>query len=149
MPTIEIVTAGRPKRDIVEMAFEFCGSAGYEFERTPEEIASALRELDTMMAEWPWSELDYNFSEYGAGLPTDLSGLPNDAIGAASKMLGLRIAPSMGKSLSPAVAAPLTMAYNLVCSKYGGSPPQARIPALTVRGSGGTYRLPFIAETGD
>jgi hypothetical protein len=145
--TLTINVAGRPKRDIIEMAFEFCGSAGYEFGRTPEEIASALRELDAMMAEEPWDQLGYDPAIYGSGRPEDPSGLANSSISAVSKYLGLRIAPGMGATLSPAANAALTRSYNLLFASIATIPTQPLAPN-TVRGSGARtpFRLPFITE---
>jgi tail accessory factor len=144
---LTINVTGRPKRDIIEMAREFAGLAGFEFGSEAEEIASHLRELDTMMAEWPWDGLGYDPATYGSGLPEDLSGIPADAVGAVSKHLGLRIAPGLGATLSAEAKAQLARAYGAICSKYGGSPPTMPLAQLTVRGSGARRMEPFVSET--
>lgn len=146
MPTISLATTGKPKRDLIEMAFEDCGSAGYEFERTPEEIASALRKLDAMMAEWPFNVLGYAAAEYGAGSPSDLSGLPDDAIHAVAAQLALRIAPSMGKTLSPEQRAAHARSMMLLTANYA-SMPRAYFAPNTPRGSGHRHRATFIHES--
>lgn len=112
---------GPAKRDIIEMAFEDCGSAGYEFGRTPEEVASALRKLNVLMAEWSEAgiNINYNQPDYGAGDPEEGSGIPLSAMGAVAGFLALRIAPQMGVALPPEQRTALGMSYNrLLSSTY-------------------------------
>lgn len=144
--TVTIVQ-GRPKRDIVEMMREFCGQAGYEFELTADEVASDLRLLDTMMAEWPWNRMGYDPATYGSGLPEDPSGLSEEDIPAVFMHLAQRRCPGLGASLPPEGRAQMKKAYASACSRYATVPvmPHAR---NTVRGSGsrGMWRDPFINE---
>lgn len=145
MTTVHINDVGRPKRDLIEMAFEECGSAGYEFGRTPEEIAAGLRKLNTLMAEWPFDQLGYVMPTYGAGLPEDLSGIPDSAVQAVALQLALRIAPGMGATLSPESRAALSRSYNLLCSRYS-TPARSYIAANTPRGAGHGRRTLFIRD---
>lgn len=101
MTVILNIPAGRIKRDIIELAFDDCGLAGYEFDRTPEEQNMALRKLNAMMLEWPWSQLGYAQPTYGVGRAEDASGLPDEAVNAVAQYLALRIAPGIGNTLSP------------------------------------------------
>lgn len=92
------------KRQIVEMAYEECSLAGYEFNVTPEELVSGLRKLDAMMAEWRVmsKDLAYNFpATFGEGDLDDLSGIPDAAVSGVSISLALAIMPAMGKAMSP------------------------------------------------
>ena len=98
---LPIDTGGPLKRDLVEGAYEKAGSAGYEFARTPEEIASAVRNLNTMMAESPWDQLGYYRPTNGQGSAEEESGIPDFAQSAVTMELALRIAPGMGAALSP------------------------------------------------
>lgn len=140
---VTIDPGGVKKGFIIQRAREFCGTAGYDFgELTPEELASHLNELDMMMAESPWDTLGYNFTTYGAGLPEDASGLPNSAISAVSKYLGLRIAPGLGKNLSPAANAALTRSYNLLFAQTATIPTMPR-PRTTPRGAGNQWWQPW------
>jgi len=91
------------KRQIVEMAYEECSLAGYEFNVTPEELFSGLRKLDALMAEWAQSskDLGYNFpATFGGGDLEDVSGIPDAAINGAAISLAMAIAPAMGKQMS-------------------------------------------------
>jgi hypothetical protein len=144
--TISLTTTGRKKRDIVEMALEICGLAGFEFEHTPEEISSTLRILDTMMAEHPWNLTGYNAATYGAGLPEDLSGLAEIDVSAVVHHLALRRAPGLGASLSPEAKASITRSYGDLTARYASIVTMPLGPN-TVRGSGKRRFEPFINET--
>jgi hypothetical protein len=109
--------------------------AGYEFDRTPEEVAAALRALDAMMGEWPFDQLGYVFSVYGAGNPEQPSGIEQWALNAVSLSLALKLAPGMGSAMSPDAKQALGRSMTLLTSKVSLVPSVA-IPAGTVRGSG-------------
>lgn len=145
MTTLSLSAGGRPKRDIIELAFEELGSAGYEFERTPEEVISALRRLNLLMGEWPWSKLGYSAPVIGHGTPEDGSGLPDEAIAAAGYELAERLAGLWGVQLSPSQKATAARAKGQLFASYV-SPPIAYIAPNTPRGSGHRHRVPFIRE---
>lgn len=91
------------KRAIVEMAYEEATLAGYEFDQSPEEWMSALRRLDTLMAQWAASSLDlgYNFpAAIGQGDLDDEAGIPDLAVNAVAISLALRVYPTLGKTMS-------------------------------------------------
>lgn len=91
------------KRAIVELAFQECRLANYQFDLTPAELTAALQKLDNLMAEWKATgrDLGYNYPVvYGGGDLNDESGIPNVAVQGAALYLALRIAPQMGKTLS-------------------------------------------------
>lgn len=143
--TIQINDVGPPKRDLIEMAFEECGSAGYEFERTPEEVSSALRKLNAMMGEWPWNQLGYPLPTYGLGLPEELSGIGPENVQAVALHLAMRIAPNMGATLPPETRAAMTRSFNMLCSRYT-TPPASYMASNTLRGMGHRGRTTFIRE---
>jgi hypothetical protein len=144
MTVIPLDPGGRPKRDLIEFAFEECGSAGYEFERTPEEVSAALRRLNMLMAEEPWSSLDFDFPTYGQGSAEDSSGLPDSAFTAVGYELAIRLSGVMGATLTPwqLKAAALAKAQALPVTI-----PTAYIAPGTPRGSGARGRSIFIVET--
>lgn len=91
------------KRQLLEMAYEECSLAGYEFNVTPEELFTGLRRLDAGMAQWMaegiW--LNYNFpATFGGGDLEDYSGIPDAAINGTVGTLAKALAPFMGKSMS-------------------------------------------------
>lgn len=92
------------KRQLIEMAFEECALAGYEFDSTPEELFQMLRRLDAIMARWLADGIDLGYNApatFGGGDLDDYSGIPDGAVDGAVLELALAKAPTMGKSLSP------------------------------------------------
>lgn len=134
--TIVISTpVGRPKRDIIELAFDDCGLAGYEFDRSPEEQGVALRKLNALMMEWPWNQLGYNQPSYGAGQVEGPSGIPDFAINAVAQYLALRIAPGIGNTLSPEARASMVQSRATLFAQLATVPSMA-MPGNTPRGTG-------------
>ena len=149
MPVVlTLPVSGRPKRDLIEMMREFCGQAGFDFELTPEEVASDLRLLDTMMAEHPFNLMGYDAATYGSGLPEDPSGLAEIDVQVVVTSLAVRRAPGLGSSLAPEARAAQSAAYTSACSRYA-SVPTALIAPNTPRGAGARrfWTAPFITET--
>lgn len=129
MAVVLSIPKGRPKRDIIELAFDDCGLAGYEFDRTPEEQTMALRKLNALMLEWPWSGLGYTQPAYGVGLAEEPSGLPDMAISATAQYLALRIAPGIGNTLSPEMRASLARSRDTLFAQV------ATIPTMQLAGN--------------
>lgn len=142
------IPIGRLKRDIIELAFDDAGLAGYEFDRTPEEQSMALRKLNAMMLEHPWSLLTYNQPDYGAGLVEEPSGLPDKAVNTVAQYLARRIVPGMGGTLSQDALATLARSL-MIMQAETATVPVMGLPARTVAGSGHRpqyYRYPFIGR---
>jgi len=155
MPIIlDINEEGPPKRQIVELAFSECAMAGYEFGRTPEEVADALTRLNLMMHEWAGMrgiDLGYNQPTYGVGNPDDLSGIPFDAVNTVASYLALRIAPMMGAALGAEAKGNLARSLMLLEAHYTAVPTMP-LAANTLRGAGrgrGLYFGPFINESAE
>lgn len=141
--TATIPVPGRPKRDIIELAFDDCGMAGYEFDRTPEEQSMALRKLNAMMMEHPWAQLGYDYPTYGVGQAEGGSGIPDFTINTVAMYLALRIAPGLGVTLSPEYKAAMARSLMNMQSEI------ARVPYVglsrnTVRGSGNRLGLSSV-----
>lgn len=146
MTTILVTPGGRPKRDIIDQAFEELGSAGYEFERTPEEALAALRRLNLFMGEWPWNGLTYYAPPVGHGAPEDFSGLPDSAISAVAYELAQRLAGLWGTELTPGQkrAAALAKAQAIPASV-----PKALYPRNTPAGAGNRFWRRTYLSTGE
>lgn len=93
---------GWTKRNYIEQAFTEIGLAGYIFDITPEELNTALRQLNSMMAAW-------NAKGIRLGWPmpsspnnddlddeTEITDAANEAIYCG---LAVRIAPTFGKTV--------------------------------------------------
>lgn len=137
------------KREIVNQAFEEIGFANYNFDLEPEQLQSALRKLDSMMATWNIRGLRLGYplssSPDLSSLDTD-SALPDWAIEAVYKSLSIRIAPSIGKVLSRENKADAKSAYNtLLMLNAKPSPMQiTRLPRGAGSKSWGSNRSPFL-----
>jgi hypothetical protein len=140
---------GVTKGSLVETAYEYCGLAGYEFERTPEEIASGLRQLAMMMMESPYDKAGFNNVDYGFGQAEEGSNLVNADVPAVGYSLALRIATVIGKTLPPSFYATANPSIYAFKARYTTIPTQDYRPG-TIRGQGARLwldRAPFFPET--
>lgn len=139
------------KRTLILMAFEDCGMPGYEFEASPEEITSAVRRLDAMMQlmQARGVRLPYNFpTAIGTSDPDDESGLPDYAVTGIAGKLADELAPSIGKTLSPAQRRKTSEAWSIIQAKTLEIP-ELRLPGSTPRGAGNQHWnvwYPFIVQ---
>lgn len=126
------------KREIVAQAFEQVGLAAYVFDLSPDEIQSAVKRLDSMMASWASRGI-----RIGYALPTgedqsdpdDASGVTAGAVEAVASNLALRLGPSFGKAVPADVRIAARDAYNALLS--AASPiPQTRMSPLLPYGAG-------------
>lgn len=90
------------KRQLVEDAYGELALAGYVFDLTPEELQSALRRMDAMVASWEARGIRLGYA-MPAG-PTsssldDVSGVPDRAVEAVYTNLAVRLAAGLGKQL--------------------------------------------------
>jgi hypothetical protein len=150
-----IVPSTVTKRVVVNMAFEEIGLAGYEFDATPEEQASAVRRLDALLNEWNGPGVNmrvpYAFpATLGSSNLDDASGLPDFCINTVAISLALRIAPAIGKSLSAETRLALNAGMNSLRAAYTVIPTM-QLPASTPRGAGwkpNNVLWPFVGSNG-
>jgi len=93
---------GYTRRDFIDGAMEEIGLAAYNYDATAEELNSAMRRLDSMMAEWNARGIRVGYpipSSPGTGELTDETEAPDSAWEAIVTGLALRIAPSFGKTV--------------------------------------------------
>lgn len=131
---------GVTKGSIVETAFEYCSLAGYEFERTPEELASGMRHLAMLMMEPPFNLCGFNVVDFGFGQPEEGSSLLNEDVPAIGFFLALRIATIMGKPLPPSFFVMGNPSMYAFKARYSVIPQQDYRPG-TIRGQGSRYEL--------
>lgn len=111
---------GWTKRDVINQAFQTVGLASYSFDLSAEELQSALRSLDAMMAVW-----DAKGARLGYALPSspgssDLdtqTGVPDWAVEAMYMSLGPRLAAGLGKAVMPEIKIAAKQAYNVVLAR--------------------------------
>lgn len=105
---------GYTKREIIDLAFEEIGLAGYVFDLQPQQITGALRRLDTMMATWNGKGIRLGYplpASPGDSDPDQECDVPDDAFEAMALGLAVRIAPGYGKMVSPDTKASARSAY--------------------------------------
>jgi len=91
------------KADIVSQALSELGLADYEFDITPDEVASGVRRLDQMMSMWADKGIRVPYNA-GGDFGEDAN-IPASATEAVVTNLALRLASSYGKQVSMQVAA--------------------------------------------
>jgi hypothetical protein len=147
MPQIILDGTGKPKTDLVEGAYEICGLNGFEYERTPEEMLTGLRQLNDMMAEWLADGLDlgFDFPTYGNGLLEEPSGIPDSAVGVIKMKLAQRLCPPLGATLSEDAKAALALSWQRLLSRTA-TIPTMEVPFTSLRGAGFKGRLRWIGD---
>lgn len=139
------------KRQFITAAFEEMGLASYVFDLSADQMESALRRLDAMMATWNGLgvRLGYPIPVDPASSTLDEnSGVPDSANEAIITNLAARLAPSYGKQLMPQTLATAKAAYNVLLQR-AAAPLEMVFPATMPVGAGWKpYSLdePFYGE---
>jgi hypothetical protein len=136
--SVSVTPSSVAKRALIEMAFEEIGLAGYEFDPTSEEYASALRRLDAIMAEWRTSSLDLGYNAPAVVGDSDLddpSGIPDDAVRPVFLTLAFDVCPPLGKSMSVESKARYASSMDLLRTRYAPKI-ERRLPRTTPIGMG-------------
>ena len=126
------------KRQFVVQAFDEIGLAAYVFDLTPEQLQSALRRLDAMLALWnakgirlgypiPSNPQDSSLDE-----ATDVPDSANEAI---YTNLSVRLAPSFGKTVSTDTKASAKLGYDTLLSR-AAMPMEQQLPGTMPAGAG-------------
>ncbi len=141
---------GYSKRQFVTAAFEEIGLASYVFDLQPEQLQSALRRLDSMMADWNGKGIRLGYPIPGSPQFSALdepSEVPDSANEAIITNLAIRIAPSYGKAVSANTQATAKDSYNTVLAR-AVRPGQMQLPSTMPAGAGNkpwrVYDNPFI-----
>lgn len=103
------------KRQVIAQALEEIGLAEYEFDASPEELASFLRRLDRLMAQWDGQTIRTGYNL--AGDIDSESGLPDTVVNCAALHLGMAMAPSFGKAISPDTRIAAGLAHNTMLTQ--------------------------------
>lgn len=127
------------KRQIIEQAFEEIGMAAYVFDLQPEQVESARRKLDTMVAGWSSKDI-----QIGYPLPDEMDGgdidqetnVPDYAIDAMVYGLAIKIAPSHGKAIGMDTKLQASNAYSDLLRKVLSNPPSMKYSCSLPSGAG-------------
>lgn len=91
------------KKQFIVQAFDELGIAGYVYDLQPEQLQTALRRLDSMMATWNALGIRIGYPLPDSPGESDLdaaTSVPDKANEAVYTNLAIRLAPGMGKTVS-------------------------------------------------
>lgn len=126
------------KREFINQAFNEIGLASYVFELKPEQLQSALKRLDNMMASW-----DIKGIRVGYPLPNstsesslnEVTNCPDGANEAIKLNLAIRLARPHGKVVSPELKNDAKEAYKTLLSLFT-QPATLQLPGEMPSGAG-------------
>jgi hypothetical protein len=141
---------GYSKLQFVQAAFEEIGLASYVFDLQPQQIESALRRLDAMMADWNGKGIRLAYPIPSNPENSDINaetGVPDSANEAIITNLALRLAPSYGKQVVPQTQVVARNAYQTLLSR-ATTPAEQQMPGTMPAGAGNKpwrlYDDPFL-----
>lgn len=126
------------KRQFVTAAFEEIGLASYVFDLQPQDLETALRRLDAMMAEWNAKGIRLGYPLPGSPQFSDIdspSEVPDSANEAIICNLAMRLAPGFGKTLNTLTASTAKQGYNTLLAR-ATMPMQQQFPRTLPAGAG-------------
>jgi len=145
---------GYTKRQFVTSAFEEIGLADYVFDLSPEQLESALRRLDAMIAEWNAKGIRLSYPLPSSPQDSDLDQetfVPDAAYEAVITNLAVRIAPGYGKTVSPDTKMVAKGAYDTLLQR-ATFPLEQQFPDTMPSGAGNKpwwYDNPFLQQPVD
>lgn len=139
------------KRQFIVQAFEEIGLAAYVFDLTPEQLDSALRRLDAMVAGWAANGIRISYpiplSPQNSNLDADTN-TPDWCNEAIYLGLALRLAPGFGKTVPPETRAFADMAYSNLLNQASIPTHERQLPQTMPRGQGTkpwrNFNNPFV-----
>lgn len=126
------------KRQFVEQAYEEIGYAGYVFDLEPEQLQSAMRRMDAMLATWNAKGIRIGYPLPSSPQNSDLddeTNVPDSANEAIYTNLALKIAPTVGKAVSQDTKVSAKAAYDTLLM-LAAVPPEMQLPNTMPSGSG-------------
>lgn len=142
---------GWTKRQFITQAFEEIGLAAYVFDLTPDQMESALRRLDAMVAGWAANGVRIGYPLPGSPGASDInadSGVPDWCAEAIYLGLAVRLAPAYGKQVAPETKQFADMAYSSMANQVALPTLERQMPATMPRGQGTkpwrNFNNPFV-----
>jgi len=141
---------GWTKRQFVTQAFEEFGLASYVFDLTPEQLQSALRRLDTMIAAWNALGIRLGYPLPSSPQDSDLdeqTNVPDSSNEAHLHHLANQTGTSYGQEVHADTKATAKESYNTLLSR-AAMPMEQQLPSTMPAGAGNkpwrVYDNPFI-----
>jgi hypothetical protein len=111
---------GWTKRQFLEAAYEEIGLAGYIFDLSPEQLQTAVRKMDSMVASWNalGIRIGYPVASNPASIDIDQeTGVPDSANEAIYCGLAMRLAGGLGKQVTAQTAATAHNGYTAMLTR--------------------------------
>lgn len=141
---------GYTKRQFILAAFEEIGLAAYTFDLQPDQLESARRRLDAMIADWNGKGIRLGYpipSNPQDGSIDEETNVPDSAYEAIICSLGIRLAPSYGKQVMPMTMATAKQGYDTLLQR-ATYPLEQQMPSTMPSGAGNkpwrVYDNPFV-----
>jgi hypothetical protein len=129
---------GWTRQQFVEQAFEEIGYASYAYDLEPEQLESAGRRLDAMVASWNGKGIRLGYPLPSSPELADLStetDVPDYANEAIYTNLAVKLAPTVGKTVSMETKASAKAGYNLLLQN-AAMPMEQQLPNTMPAGAG-------------
>lgn len=127
------------KRDIIVAAFESIGLAGYVFDLQPEQLETARRKLDAMMAMWNSVGIRVGYPLVSTPDSSDLDDkteVTDMGVEAIYTNLAKRIAPGYGKTVPQEILTVANEAYLALLATAAGQPIERQLAGSYPLGAG-------------
>ena len=141
---------GYTKQQFISAALEEIGLASYVFDLQPEQLESALRRLDAMMADWNAKGIRLGYPLPSSPQDSTLSEetlVPDSAYEAIICSLAIRLAPSFGKTVMIETKTTAKQGYDILLQR-ATFPLEKQLPATTPAGAGNkpwrVYDNPYV-----
>lgn len=139
------------KREFVVKAFEELGLAAYVFDLTPDQLLSACQRMDAMVAGWNANGVRISYPLATSPKTTSLdsnTNVPDYCNEAIYLGLACRLAPSLGKTISPETKMYADMAYSNMANQVAIPTHELQMPQTMPRGQGTkpwrNFNNPFV-----
>lgn len=142
---------GYSKIQFVTAALEEIGLASYVFDLQPEQLDSALRKLDVMIASWNAQGVRLGFPLPSSPESSDIdaeSEVPDSANEAIITNLAIKLAPSYGKVVSLDTKSAAYATYNILLSR-ATAPGARRLPPMPAGAGNKSIDQPFTLPPDD
>ena len=141
---------GYSKRQFITAALEEIGLASYVFDMQPEQLDTSRRRLDAMMADWNGKGIRLGYPIPSSPQDGDLdeeTNVPDSAYEAIICSLGIRLAPSYGKTVMAETKVVAKQGYDILLQR-ATYPLEKQLPNTMQSGAGTkpwrVYDNPFV-----
>lgn len=126
------------KRELINQAYDEIGLASYAFDLSPDQQATAMRRLNSMMATWNAKGIRISYPLPGTASGGDLdddSAIPDSAIEATYLNLAIRLAGGIGRPVPDSLKIAAKEAYNALLNTHA-VPLEKNLPVDLPLGAG-------------